>query len=276
VGDDDLVTHCNLIVSTTHNNQAMNEAVRAVAREQFDGREITEGLLNHIEVAIRAYDPCLSCATHAMGRMPWKWPWSMRTARPWTMWPGRPRALHAAGWPADVDGLTPPPARPPALPAAGLGQPQPRRRCAGPLLLDRIQRWLMQQPASQHRAVQCLEDQQLQVEHVLDLQGRQAVLLIDAAVGLSAPFSTMALTLAGTAASPATPSPAGPAAGLSGCARRSSAAVPAAGSACRSVRPGPPPTPQALADLDLAEAWLRTWVQQNAAVEAAEPGAVTQ
>ncbi|HEX5784214.1 MAG TPA: hypothetical protein VFY35_05760, partial [Burkholderiaceae bacterium] len=36
----------------------------------FDGREVTEGLLNHIEVAIRAYDPCLSCATHALGRMP--------------------------------------------------------------------------------------------------------------------------------------------------------------------------------------------------------------
>jgi len=70
VGDDDLVTMCNLIVSTTHNNQAMNEAVRSVAREYLDGRELTEGLLNHIEVAIRAYDPCLSCATHAMGQMP--------------------------------------------------------------------------------------------------------------------------------------------------------------------------------------------------------------
>jgi NAD-reducing hydrogenase large subunit len=70
VGEDDLVTHCNLIVSTTHNNQAMNEAVRAVARDDFDGRDITEGLLNHIEVAIRAYDPCLSCATHALGQMP--------------------------------------------------------------------------------------------------------------------------------------------------------------------------------------------------------------
>ena len=70
VGDDDLVTMCNLIVSTTHNNQAMNEAVRSVARQYFDGREITEGLLNHIEVAIRAYDPCLSCATHALGQMP--------------------------------------------------------------------------------------------------------------------------------------------------------------------------------------------------------------
>ncbi len=70
VGDDDLVTMCNLIVSTTHNNQAMNEAVRVVAREHLDGRELTEGLLNHIEVAIRAYDPCLSCATHALGQMP--------------------------------------------------------------------------------------------------------------------------------------------------------------------------------------------------------------
>ncbi len=70
IGDDDLVTECNLIVSTTHNNQAMNESVRAVAREMFDGREVTEGLLNNIEVAIRAYDPCLSCATHALGSMP--------------------------------------------------------------------------------------------------------------------------------------------------------------------------------------------------------------
>ena len=70
IGDDDLISWCNLIVSTTHNNQAMNESVRAVARTYFDGREITEGLLNHIEVAIRAYDPCLSCATHALGSMP--------------------------------------------------------------------------------------------------------------------------------------------------------------------------------------------------------------
>ena len=70
VGEDDLVTRCNLIVSTTHNNQAMNQAVRSVAREYLDGRELTEGLLNHIEVAIRAFDPCLSCATHALGQMP--------------------------------------------------------------------------------------------------------------------------------------------------------------------------------------------------------------
>ena len=70
VNDEGLVTYCNLIVSTTSNNQAMNEAVRHVARRYLNGHTITEGLLNHIEVAIRAYDPCLSCATHALGKMP--------------------------------------------------------------------------------------------------------------------------------------------------------------------------------------------------------------
>jgi NAD-reducing hydrogenase large subunit len=70
VADNDLVTMANLIVSTTNNNQAMNTAVREVAKQYLDGREITEGLLNHIEVAIRAFDPCLSCATHALGQMP--------------------------------------------------------------------------------------------------------------------------------------------------------------------------------------------------------------
>jgi NAD-reducing hydrogenase large subunit len=44
--------------------------VEGVAKKYLSGREITEGLLNHVEVAIRAYDPCLSCATHALGQMP--------------------------------------------------------------------------------------------------------------------------------------------------------------------------------------------------------------
>ncbi|MCB0217443.1 MAG: Ni/Fe hydrogenase subunit alpha [Chloroflexi bacterium] len=71
VNADDQVTMCNLIVSTTHNNTGMNRAVTDVAREFIDGvPEISEGLLNHIEVAVRAYDPCLSCATHAVGQMP--------------------------------------------------------------------------------------------------------------------------------------------------------------------------------------------------------------
>ncbi|MBN1553942.1 MAG: Ni/Fe hydrogenase subunit alpha [Phycisphaerae bacterium] len=71
VNEDDQVTMANLIVSTTHNNEPMNQAVRKVAADHISGKaEITEGLLNHVEVAIRAYDPCLSCATHALGKMP--------------------------------------------------------------------------------------------------------------------------------------------------------------------------------------------------------------
>ncbi len=67
------IKKCNLIVSTTHNNEALNQAVAEVARKQLSGQAtITEGMLNQIEVAIRAYDPCLSCATHALGKMPLK------------------------------------------------------------------------------------------------------------------------------------------------------------------------------------------------------------
>ncbi len=71
VSEKDDITRCNLIVSTTHNNMAMNKAVQIVAQNRLHGSaEITEPMLNEIEVAIRAYDPCLSCATHAMGEMP--------------------------------------------------------------------------------------------------------------------------------------------------------------------------------------------------------------
>lgn len=70
IDENDQIVRANLIVSTTHNNDAMNEAVRRVAEDYLDGRELTEALLNHIEVAIRAFDPCLSCATHALGQMP--------------------------------------------------------------------------------------------------------------------------------------------------------------------------------------------------------------
>jgi len=70
IDEDGLVRRANLIVATTNNNQVMNESIRQVARTYLDGKELTEPLLNRIEVAIRAYDPCLSCATHAVGRMP--------------------------------------------------------------------------------------------------------------------------------------------------------------------------------------------------------------
>ncbi len=71
VDENDQVTMANLIVSTTSNNVPMNLAVEKVAKDYISGvPEITEGLLNRVEVAIRAYDPCLSCATHALGQMP--------------------------------------------------------------------------------------------------------------------------------------------------------------------------------------------------------------
>lgn len=71
VDEKDRITRCNLIVSTTHNNEAMNQAVKWVAENELNEKpEITEGMLNQVEVAIRAYDPCLSCATHAIGQMP--------------------------------------------------------------------------------------------------------------------------------------------------------------------------------------------------------------
>jgi len=71
VDSDDRITLANLIVSTTNNNQPMNTAVNLTAKSFMNGKsEITEPMMNAVEVAIRAYDPCLSCATHALGQMP--------------------------------------------------------------------------------------------------------------------------------------------------------------------------------------------------------------
>ncbi|MEI2776824.1 MAG: Ni/Fe hydrogenase subunit alpha [Tetrasphaera sp.] len=65
------VTFANLIVATTQNNEVLNRTVAAVAEQYLDGcADITEGMMNAVEVGIRAYDPCLSCATHALGQMP--------------------------------------------------------------------------------------------------------------------------------------------------------------------------------------------------------------
>ena len=60
----------NLIVSTGHNNWAMSNAVESVAKTYVIGPNVQEGMLNRVEAAIRAYDPCLSCSTHAVGQMP--------------------------------------------------------------------------------------------------------------------------------------------------------------------------------------------------------------
>ncbi len=71
INDDDQIEMANLIVSTTNNNEPMNRSVNFVAKAMMNGQaEITEPMMNAVEVAIRAYDPCLSCATHALGQMP--------------------------------------------------------------------------------------------------------------------------------------------------------------------------------------------------------------
>ncbi len=64
------ISKANLIVATGHNNYAMSKAVDDVAKTYVHGPEISEGMLNRVEHAIRAHDPCLSCSTHAVGRMP--------------------------------------------------------------------------------------------------------------------------------------------------------------------------------------------------------------
>lgn len=64
------LTRVNLIVATGNNNWAMNHAVESVAKTYISGPVVQEGMLNRVEAAIRAYDPCLSCSTHAIGQMP--------------------------------------------------------------------------------------------------------------------------------------------------------------------------------------------------------------
>jgi NAD-reducing hydrogenase large subunit len=65
-----LITWANLVIATGHNNLAMNRGVLQVAQRFVDGNKIEEGMLNRVEAIIRCYDPCLSCATHAVGQMP--------------------------------------------------------------------------------------------------------------------------------------------------------------------------------------------------------------
>jgi NAD-reducing hydrogenase large subunit len=68
--EDGRLNRVNLIVATGHNNWAMSAAVDSVAKTYITGSQVHEGLLNRVEAAVRAYDPCLSCSTHALGQMP--------------------------------------------------------------------------------------------------------------------------------------------------------------------------------------------------------------
>ncbi|MBF0489341.1 MAG: Ni/Fe hydrogenase subunit alpha [Candidatus Omnitrophica bacterium] len=64
------LTKVNLLIATGQNNPAMNRSVLEVAKQYVNGKDIKEGALNRVEAAIRCYDPCLSCSTHAIGSMP--------------------------------------------------------------------------------------------------------------------------------------------------------------------------------------------------------------
>lgn len=70
VDEDGLIKKVNLIIATGQNNLAMNKTVTQIAKHYIHGTEIPEGMLNRVEAGIRAFDPCLSCSTHAAGQMP--------------------------------------------------------------------------------------------------------------------------------------------------------------------------------------------------------------
>ncbi len=63
--EEGMVTDVNLIVGTTHNNAPINMSVKQAAKTVIKEGKYDQGILNRVEMAIRAYDPCLSCATHA-------------------------------------------------------------------------------------------------------------------------------------------------------------------------------------------------------------------
>ncbi len=70
VDENGLLTKVNLLIATGQNNLAMNRTVKQIAQAYLRSDRLEEGLLNRVEHGIRAFDPCLSCATHAAGQMP--------------------------------------------------------------------------------------------------------------------------------------------------------------------------------------------------------------
>jgi NAD-reducing hydrogenase large subunit len=70
VDENGLITWANLVIATGHNNAAMNRGILQTARHYVQGDRIGDGMLNRVEAVVRTFDPCLSCSTHAVGRMP--------------------------------------------------------------------------------------------------------------------------------------------------------------------------------------------------------------
>ena len=239
VGDDDLITMCNLIVSTTHNNQAMNEAVRSVARQYIDGQRVTEALLNRIEIVIRAFDPCLSCATHALGKMPLI-----------------VELLDAGGdqrRPSRAKRMT----RPARWLVFGVGNPSRGDDALGPLFVERLDAWSAT-AGDLSVALATLTDFQWQIEHALDLADIDVVIFVDASVRAEPPFELAPLaakfdaTHSTHALSPAC---------LLAVAERLGQTVPEAWLLAipgRAFELGAPPSPDSLSCLDAAFEHLRS------------------
>ncbi len=70
VDENGLIKKVNLIIATGQNNLAMNKTIAQIAKHYIHGNDIPEEMLNRVEAGIRAFDPCLSCSTHAIGQMP--------------------------------------------------------------------------------------------------------------------------------------------------------------------------------------------------------------
>jgi NAD-reducing hydrogenase large subunit len=69
VDEQGLIVKVNLIIATGHNNLAMNKTIVQIAKHYIHQGDVAEGFLNRVEAGIRAFDPCLSCSTHAAGQM---------------------------------------------------------------------------------------------------------------------------------------------------------------------------------------------------------------
>ena len=67
VNEDGAIAWANLIVATGHNNFAIGKSVKQVSQHFVKGAHLEEGMLNRVSAVVRAYDPCLSCSTHALG-----------------------------------------------------------------------------------------------------------------------------------------------------------------------------------------------------------------
>ncbi len=68
VNDEGGIVWANLIVATGHNNLAIGRSIQQVSEHFIDGSKLQEGMLNRVSAVVRAYDPCLSCSTHAFGQ----------------------------------------------------------------------------------------------------------------------------------------------------------------------------------------------------------------